>query len=735
MLAALPYQAMAQQGKPVASASYTEEEILLDGFADESAWASAEILSDFVSIIPEAGEQPRAATSVRIVRDKFYIYVLVECSADPSQSEYVVQTLQRDFDIYENDAFTIVIDAFNDKNNGRYFTISPFNVQAEGTIVNPRGKLDNTWDAVWFGISRQHSAGWVAELAIPLNIIGYDPEIQTWNVNFVRSHARYSAVSVWDPVEQNLEPTNLEQAGAIRWTEPVKRVGGGNVAAIPYATMLWSRDLSAGQRLFDPSYKAGLDLKWGITTSLNLDVTINPDFSQVDLDQEIINLSRFEVSFPERRQFFTENSELFSELGTSRVRPFFSRRIGGVGTEPVPVLGGMRLSGKVGGNWNVGAMTMQTGSVDSLALSNNWSIATVQRNLPNGSIAKAFITNRQAFEGVTAVGDYNRTGGLEYEFQNKQWSAKAFYHLSFTDQDLDQNQAYGGKIRYTGETFSIFAGLDHVERNYVSDMGFIKHQNIEDENGDIVRIDFRQWRFNAFKQFYSPSPSIAYWQVLAGYDIFTGTDGSYQEQDFHIDGGIRFENGQEINLIYRYRDPLLFYAFDLPGLNQPFPVGNYPEHIWSLSVNTGNANNWTLDAEAFAGDKLLGRMWGIEGEAEYRFQPNLWLSLNASYQRLYDFPEEYGSAHLQVYNSRISYAYNRRLFLTVLGQYNSKKDQFGTNIRFRYQFSPLSDFYIVYTDDYVTDNSLVLEGQAIVFKVNLWLSANTVRNIKAKMPW
>ncbi len=372
----------------------TQEDIVVDGALTEDTWKGAEMVTDFFMTYPSDSIPSKTKTEVRTAYNDKFLYIAALCY-DENDGDYVVQSLKRDYSFLVNDGFAVIIDAFMDGTSGLSFAVSPFGVQREGIV--PRGGafgVSTSWDGMWFSEVSRGGGYWSVEIAIPFKTLRFDPELDEWAINFVRNDLKENEVSAWRPIPRGFDVASLAHTGKMQW-DSAPRNRGGKVTLIPYVASTMSRDYTdADQTKVQFKPNAGLDAKLDITSSLNLDVTINPDFSQVEVDEQVINLERFELDFPERRLYFQENSDLFAELGNSRVRPFFSRRIGGVGSNPVPVYGGLKLSGKIGKDWRVGVLDVQTGGLDSLVFAQNWFIATAQRKVFKSSAIRGFITNR-----------------------------------------------------------------------------------------------------------------------------------------------------------------------------------------------------------------------------------------------------------------------------------------------------------------------------------------------------
>ena len=331
-------------------------EIIIDGALDEQAWLEAEVASDFYMITPMDTSFAKVRTDVRMTYDNENLYLLVE-NFHAVEGPYMVESLRRDFSFGKNDNFLLFMDPFDDQTNGFSFGANAAGAQWDGIMFNG-GSVDLSWDNKWSSKVTNYDDKWVFEAKIPFKSIRYKKGITEWGINFSRLDLKTTEKSGWAPVPRQFPSASLAYTGILVWDEAPPQTGA-NISVIPYALGGFSKEVANGAPV-EYRKEIGMDAKIGLTSSLNLDLTVNPDFSQVEVDRQVTNLDRFELFFPERRQFFLENGDLFASFGYSTIRPFFSRRIG----LNAPIQFGARLSGKINKNWRVGAMNMQTGIVD-----------------------------------------------------------------------------------------------------------------------------------------------------------------------------------------------------------------------------------------------------------------------------------------------------------------------------------------------------------------------------------
>ncbi|MFO7638060.1 MAG: DUF5916 domain-containing protein, partial [bacterium] len=360
--------------------------IVLDGVIDEEDWLKADVATDFYMVTPYDTGFSEAVSEIRMTYDEEAFYVSL-IFYDVVHGPRLVESLRRDFNFGNNDNFLLFIDPFHDRTTGYSFGVNAAGAMWDGTMSDG-SVVHLIWDTKWEVVTKSYDDKWTAEMRIPFKSIRYKAGLDTWNINFSRLDLKINEKSSWAPVPRQFPTASLAYCGVLKWDAPPPDPGL-QLSLIPYAIGRASRDFEADTetRL---SSDIGMDAKLALSSSLNLDLTYNPDFSQAEVDQQITNLDRFELFFPEKRQFFLENSDLFANFGSPRTRPFFSRRIG----LDAPVLAGARLSGKLGQDWRIGVMDMHTKKTDDDP-ARNFFVASVQRKIFSRSNIAAIFVNQQ----------------------------------------------------------------------------------------------------------------------------------------------------------------------------------------------------------------------------------------------------------------------------------------------------------------------------------------------------
>ena len=334
----------------------TQSDIKIDGILDEKVWEECQVASDFWLQAPVDNEKTDTRTEVRMAYSENGLYISATCYDD---QDYVIQSLKRD-NFGESDEFSVVIDPINKKANGYAFGVNAMGAQAEALVI-PDG-ADISWDNRWFVATERFDDHWTVEMFIPFKTLRFNVQNLAWGINFARIEPGKNETHVWAPIPRQFEFFDLGYCGKLEWDE-IPGQAGANISFIPY-TAFRTNKAADGER--DNDFEMGGDAKFGLTNSLNLDLTFNPDFSQVEVDRQVTNLTRFSIFFPERRQFFIENNDLFN-FGQGANQPFYSRRIG---LDPfgrtVPILYGARLTGNISEKTRVGLFNIHSRTVNDV---------------------------------------------------------------------------------------------------------------------------------------------------------------------------------------------------------------------------------------------------------------------------------------------------------------------------------------------------------------------------------
>jgi hypothetical protein len=476
---------------------------------------------------------------------------------------------------------------------------------------------------------------------------------------------------------------------------------------------------------------AGFDLKYAVTSGLNLDLTVNPDFSQVEVDQQVTNLDRFEIFFPERRQFFLENADLFSNYGNRSTRPFFSRRIGIARDEntgqnvqnSIPV--GARLSGKVNDNLRLGFLSMQAGSDESIGLpSYNYSMLTLQQKVFARSNVSFLMVNKQTFENesnydVANYNEWNRTVGVDYNLASADniWNGKVFYHQSIDEIQPDDAYSTGFELSYGVPKFTANIFTQAVGENYNPEVGFVR------------RTDIRQMSSTSRYSFFPQSGGIQRHGPGFDFDMVGNSEYGLLDWDINLLYDVFWKSSARFSFRLRQQYTYLFNGFDPSGsggLRLPSDT-DYTTYLVIASYTSDQRKKFFYELSTRSGEYFNGSRINFEGTFTYRYQPLGFTSIDFAYNRI-RLPDPYSSANLILVGPRFDFTFTKKLFWTTFVQYNSQIDNLNINSRLQWRFAPVSDFFLVYTDNYLAtdEGGFINIGQskvrAIVFKMTYWLN-------------
>ena len=682
--------ALAQQGvlepralgaRPVATAARVAAAPIVDGLLDDRAWEDAPRLTGFVQAEPFGGQPASQSTEVRIVYDDDALYISAMLyDSDPSQ--IVTTDTRRDSRLNAMDSFQLILDTYHDQQNGFVFGTNAAGVQYDAQVRN-QGGASSSWDGSWDVATRITEMGWSAEFRIPLRTLRYGPAPQTWGVNFFRNIQRTRERTYWAPLEREYNLGRLSSAGELR---NLNLQTPRNFKVLPYAVSSANRNFSPGATA-DLDGDIGFDAKFGITPSLNLDATYNTDFAQVEVDTQQINLTRFNLRFPEKRPFFLENAGLF-QVGKGReVDLFFSRRIGiGDGGGLVPIRGGGRLSGKVGAV-NVGALNMQTGEVGGQS-GNNVSVLRASRELQNRSGFGAIFVNRTGTGPLSGASDWNRTWGADGRLGiGEHFTTSGFAARTETPGLSGRDYAYNIDTSWNdGQHLAQFE-WGATGEDFNPEVGFLQR------NGGYRRMRFRYVE-------YMRQDKIRGWgfrelQPHVWYNRYDRLDGGgLLNAELHVDSHWDWENGNFVTVALNGTWDGLLVPFEVsPGIIVP------PGNHGGLRV--------TYRANSDRRKSVYGRMqWEVgrflNGDQS---SPLVQVILRDSGRLLVDTTWRHNSITLpqgafrtNLGNMRVTYNFTPSVFVQSLLQYNDRSDRWSTNLRFHWLETAGTGLFVVYND-------------------------------------
>lgn len=697
--------------------------ITLDGRIEEAAWRTSKPATNFWETFPSDTTRVRDQTEIYFGYDDKNLYVAAKCYVQGK--DFVIPSLRRDYRAGGNDNITFLFNPFKDKTNAIVFGMNPLGVTREALIYNGGESGDDfraEWDNKWRGESYIGEGFWSVEMVIPFNSLRFPDGDPRWYFNSYRFDTQANTRSTWHRIPQNQIIMSLAYMGTIDFIGGAPQAQGGNNTIIPYISGGMNKDFEA-QTPANYNGNIGGDAKIGIGSGLNLDLTVNPDFSQVEVDQQVINTSRFEIFFPERRQFFLENADLFGSFGSSdRANPFFSRRIGiardtstGLAIQN-QIYAGARLSGKIGDDWRVGLLNMQAAAeIDQGLPSYNYTVAATQRRIGDRSAAGLIAVNKQNFtdfsDSTETNADFNRILGFDYILATKSntWNGKVWLHRSFSDKDGGDDYSQGLNIAYRVRNWNVEYSHHYVGEDFNAEVGFVPRTGIFSPFVSAQRID------------YPDNPKV----IQKGPTVRGRS--FYQAEDGLTDWGMRFiyewqyANTSELSLFARTTNVLLFEEFDPSRTDAtPLPAGEYTYARFGGELRSDRRKKLSYSLEPEFGQFYNGSTYGVSGGLLYRYQPFGSIDLRVNYQFI-DLPDPYASTALFLIGPRIDLTFSKSVFLTTFLQYNEQLDNFNVNARLQWRFAPVSDFFLVYTDNYDT-LGWETRNRSIVAKATYWLN-------------
>jgi hypothetical protein len=723
LLLFLSFLASGQEIKRSLKVKKIDQEIKLDGVLNELIWQEAEAADNFWQQFPTDSLKALDKTEVKLLYNNTHLFIGV--TANSIGGNYTVNSLRRDYSSRNNDNVTILFDTFNDGQNGFLFGVNAYGVQREALLSNRAVDLRGfnlTWDTKWKSESTYSDDKYVVEYAIPFSSLKYPENSKTWGFQAYRYDFQRNERSIWTNVDQNQYPINIGFFGEIIFEETLNK-NKTPLYVIPYINGLTSRDFSSENN--DNKFSIGGDMKIAVGTGLNLDVTLNPDFSNVEVDDVITNLTRFEITLPEKRQFFIDNGDLFGNYGSFRdAIPFFSRRIGiekdnEGNTIQNDILGGVRLSGKLDENWRLGFLNIQNKEdLTNEIASNNNAMFALQRKVFGESQVGLFLVNRQSFKDYDFEEDedsYNRVIGLDYNLAstNNRWIGRFYTHKSFQPNDTKGNLSSFASILYKTRIWRLYSNTVYVDEDFRADLGFIRRTGIIKTGNSITR------------NFYPKSGKINSHSLRFLHLSWLQQNLDYRKTDesFNFNYTIGTNSQNQIEFEFNREYVFLFASFDPSRADGGIALPSNSEYNygeWQVNYRLNFANPIIFNTETTYGGFFNGTKFSTSGSIGYRFQPKLIFSLQWDYNKI-KLPSPYSSNDILLIRPKFDITFNKQLFWSTLIQYSNQTNNLGINSRLQWRFAPLSDLYLVYNDNYYTQD-FIPTFRSINLKLTYWIN-------------
>ena len=701
------------RGRATVRATRLPVPLQFDGRLDEPVYRSIQHVDNFIQQLPDEGASASQQTDGWIFFDDDNIYVSARCYDTAPPSEWVANEMRRDVgQLRENDSFSVMLDTFYDRRNGLAFLVTPIGGFSDFAITNEGGSVNTDWNTIWDSRTARFDGGWSVELQIPFKSLRYRPtSTQVWGIQLRRIVRRRTEASYLTALPISAAQGNSVIAGLWRISEAGSLVGlevpaeSQKLEIKPYGIGGFTTDrVARPPTRNDVTGSGGFDVKYGLTRNLTADFTFNTDFAQVEVDEQQVDLTRFKLFFPEKREFFLEGRGNFDfaqggREGLPVPTVFFSRRIGLQAGQAVPILAGGRLTGKVGA-FDVGALNIQTDDeLVSGADATNFTVLRVKRDVLRRSTIGGIFTNRS----MSLVGDgASQVYGLDGRFAfHDNVNLLGYAARANVPDRVGRDASYLGQFTYTGDRYGLGVGHNVVEGNFLPEVGFMRRGNLR-RSSATARFSPRTRSVSWIRRF-SLQGELDYVQSAENRLLET------RLQDVSLQ--VQLENSDRLTVSAADRYELLTVPFAISP-EVTLPVGGYGFRDAGLSYSFGQQRllSGTVSVRTghiWSGDSTSGRIsrGRLEVTPQFSLEPNL--SLN-----WLDLPEGEFSSHLA--RLRLNYSVSPRMFFSGLLQYNSSQDRFSTNVRLRWEYSPGSEVFVVYTEEREMTPLLPYRGMSLL---------------------
>jgi len=672
---------------------------LIDGRLDDAAWGLAAPMTGFTQREPRDGQPASERTEVRVIFDEEALYVGV-WAFDSRPAEIVAGERIRDYEVSASDNVILIFDTYRDQQNGFVFGTTPAGIEYDGQVANEGqgggrfggggggrnrfqsgsgGGFNKNWDGSWTVATSLDGAGWYAEFRIPFNTLRYGTDSPSWGFNVARRIRRLNEESFWSPVPREFNLYRLNYAGDLGGlTLPFRRLA----TVTPYALTSTARNYEGGDRSFKEKANFGGEAKIQVTQSLTLDVTANTDFAQVEVDNQQVNLTRFSLLFPEKRPFFLENAGFFT-VGTRGADLFFSRSIGIVHGEQVPIKGGGRVSGKAAG-FNVGLLHIQTDGAGGVQPDNAYSVARVARELPNRSRVGALFIDRNG----EASGDYNRTYAADARVAiGEAVTLSSFVAQTQTPGLSGSERAYDANASWSSRDWEGSMAIREIGENFNPEVGFVPRDGYQSYSGRIQR-------------FVRPNGFLREIRPHASFDTFRsrriGVARGFEESSrLHLDVHWERPDGMVLFTTANWVREGLYEDFEIGGTDVVVPTGTYDGWEAELVFNTNRAAELSLNTRLTAGTFLSGDRRNISTTVTLRRGAAFSTSVSLDYN---DVDLQEGNFETTLMGVSLAYFFTPRIYLQSLVQYSDQINRLSANVRFGWLNTAGTGFFLVYNE-------------------------------------
>jgi hypothetical protein len=670
---------------PQAMISRSTSPITIDGVLDEPDWKAATPIGEIRQREPHQGENASESTEVKLLYDSQNLYIGVMCF-DRDPTHIIGTQMSRDADLSADDRIEILVDSFRDRRNAYYFATNPLGALVDALIIENR-EINQEWDAIWMARTRRTEQGWSAEFAIPFKSLGFHRGQQVWGFNFSRTIKRKFEEDRWASPRFDLEFFQVSEAGEIAGFDDIEE---GRFDVRPYLSNQALRTSSIGH---DGSLKAGADIFYNITPSLKWTTTINTDFAETEVDTRQLNLTRFPLFFPEKRAFFLENAGAFNFLNSGEdadIMPFFSRRIGLLEGEEIPILAGTKLTGKVRA-FDVGLLAVRTRATD-LVEAKDVGVARVKRNILTQSYVGGLFTT-----GDPASSALSRTFGGDFRLfssrflgKDRNFGVDGFLLKTRSDGLKGKNNSFGFGVRYPNDLWDLSIDWKQIDENFRPTLGFVPRTGVRklsiDAEFDPRPKDFLDIRQMFHELSFTRFTNLAHHQVES-WRVFTAP--------------INYElnSGEQIEFNYAPQFERLFEPFEI-AQGVTLAGGDYRFTRWRFLFNTASKRRWKSDTVWWFGSFWSGYANQFETSFQYKVAPHFQtaVTLEQTFARLTE-----GHFVTRLLVLRADYSVSPQLTFFNLVQFDNERTNLGWQSRVRWILRPGNDVFLVLSQGWLQD--------------------------------
>ena len=704
------------QKEPVSGPDVVLQPPKIDGALDDPVWQLAPVADGFTQRDPVEGAPATEPTEVRVLYDDENLYIGFRC-LDRQPDKIVARQMRNDADLSNDDHVRILIDTYLDRRNAFAFQTNPLGARWDAQITDEGRNENIDWNIVWEVKARKTDEGWEAEFRIPLNQLRYPERVSRWGINFARVIRRKREDTYWSPIKRDYGFGNrafyrISKAGDLFGLERLTR--RPRLEIRPYSLSGLQKDATRGAVKSTSVLDFGLDIKYGLGSNLIADITVNTDFAQVEADQERVNLTRFSLFFPEKRDFFLEGAGIFRVGAASRPgrrspneQLFYSRRIGLHNGKEVPILLGTKVTGKVG-DMEVGLLDVVTDRFvdqnDQEIPRMNYGVLRLRKLILSRSSVGFMILSRDPFQGDR----YNRTFVVDGNFafgpstQINAWLAK-------THSPGIRTRDWAGNFNfvYRSDRWMLRANYTEIQENFKAEMGFIRRDDIRRTGFELGRGIRPSWAW--LRRIYNGA-SLTY---------LTNGRGILETREIGWRTWTQFESGHVL-----FSNPRRMYEFldkdwqIYPGI--VIPAGVYEFWTWNFFFRSDQSRALSIRLGGDLGEFYSGTRYG--GNFNFTFRPSPHIAWDLSFNsNIVSLPA--GDFTTNVLSTRFTYTFSRDMFAKAYIQWNDSSDLLSLNFLYNYYYLPGSNIYLVYNHRWnITGKSLETMDRALLLKVTYWLN-------------